>query len=121
MNWTKRVVSLALRCTAIAASLLYCAGSVAGQGSGFAHKTNGDANFSPATGRDRALANKIRHSLLRDRSLSSYAHNVKVVVHNGIVTLSGAVRSRDEKVAVELKASDVAGTRKVQSLLKAKS
>jgi hyperosmotically inducible periplasmic protein len=58
---------------------------------------------------DRDLARKIRQSLMKDKNLSTYAHNVKVIAHDGQVTLKGPVRSDDEKRAVEAKAIEVAG------------
>jgi hyperosmotically inducible periplasmic protein len=58
---------------------------------------------------DRDIAQKIRQSLMKDKTLSSYAHNVKVIAQDGQVTLKGPVRSDDEKRAVEAKATDVAG------------
>ena len=62
---------------------------------------------------DRDLAKKIRQSLVSDKSLSTYAHNVKVVAQGGHVTLKGPVRSEDEKKLVEAKATEVAGSGKV--------
>ena len=58
---------------------------------------------------DREIAKKIRQSLINDEGLSTYAHNVKVVVQGGQVTLKGPVRSEDEKKVVEAKAIEVAG------------
>jgi hyperosmotically inducible protein len=58
---------------------------------------------------DRELAQKIRKSLMADKSLSSYAHNVKVVAQGGQVTLKGPVRTEEEKRNVEAKAVEVAG------------
>ena len=58
---------------------------------------------------DRDLARNVRRSLVKDKSLSSYAHNVKVVAQDGKVTLKGPVRSAEEKQAVEAKAAEVAG------------
>ena len=58
---------------------------------------------------DRDLTQKIRRSLMRDKALSTYAHNVKIVSQAGRVTLKGPVRSDQEKQAVEAKAVDVAG------------
>jgi osmotically-inducible protein OsmY len=58
---------------------------------------------------DRDLAQKVRQSLMQDKSLSSYAHNVKVVAQGGTVTLKGPVRSDEEKRVVEAKAVEVAG------------
>ena len=58
---------------------------------------------------DREITQKIRRALMDDKSLSTYAHNVKVVAQEGQVTLKGPVRSEDEKKTVEAKATEVAG------------
>ena len=52
-----------------------------------------------------------------DKSLSTYAHNVKVITQNGQVTLKGPVRSDEEKRAIEAKAIAIAGENKVTSEL----
>jgi hyperosmotically inducible protein len=59
---------------------------------------------------DRDLMQKIRRSLMDDKSLSTSAHNVKIIAQNGQVTLKGPVASEDEKRAVEQKATSVAGS-----------
>ena len=59
---------------------------------------------------DRDLTKKIRQSIVADKSLSTYAHNVKVISQNGVVTLKGPVRSEEEKKAIESKAVAVAGS-----------
>ena len=69
---------------------------------------------------DREIARKIRQSIVQDKSLSSYAHNVKIIAENGEVTLKGPVRSDEEKTAVEAKAAEVAGADKVTSQLEVK-
>jgi osmotically-inducible protein OsmY len=61
---------------------------------------------SPA---DITLAQQIRKSVIADKSLSTYAHNVKIISQNGTVTLKGPVKSDDEKTAVVAKAVAVAG------------
>jgi hyperosmotically inducible protein len=58
---------------------------------------------------DRDLTQKIRRALMDDKTLSTYAHNVKVIAQDGQVTLKGPVRTEDEKKAVEAKATEVAG------------
>jgi osmotically-inducible protein OsmY len=58
---------------------------------------------------DRERMQKIRKSLMEDKSLSSYPHNVKVISQNGRVTLKGPVRSEEERKSVEEKATEVAG------------
>jgi hyperosmotically inducible protein len=64
---------------------------------------------------DLALVKKIRQSLMNDKSLSMYAHNVKVVAQGGHVTLKGPVRSEHEKKSVEIKATKIAGAGRVTS------
>ena len=62
---------------------------------------------------DRDLSRQVRKSIMQDKSLSTYAHNVKVIAQNGTVTLKGPVRSEDEKQAISSKAAEVAGKDKV--------
>ena len=72
-----------------------------------AHSNTADQQ-SEATS-DRMLTKKIRQSLIADKSLSTYAHNVKIITKGGMVTLKGPVRSEDEKSAIASKAAEVAG------------
>ena len=67
---------------------------------------------------DLDLTKRIRQSLMADKSLSTYAHNIKIVTANGRVTLNGVVRSQDEKGVVEMKAANIAGENKLPSDLK---
>ena len=75
-----------------------------------------DAQTNNAT--DLDLTKRIRQSIMADKSLSTYAHNIKIVTVNGSVTLNGVVRSDDEKAAVEMKAANIAGKNKVTNELK---
>lgn len=70
---------------------------------------------------DRDITQQIRQSIIKDKSLSTYAHNVKIVTQHGQVTLKGPVRSEDEKRAIEAKATEVAGESKVTSELSIKT
>jgi osmotically-inducible protein OsmY len=58
---------------------------------------------------DRELARKIRRSVVSDKSLSTDAHNIKIIAQDGNVTLKGPVKSEEEKQALESKAAEVAG------------
>jgi hyperosmotically inducible periplasmic protein len=69
---------------------------------------------------DREITQQIRQSVMKDKSLSTYAHNVKIIAQNGMVTLKGPVRSDDEKRTVETKAAEVVGQDKVTSELEVK-
>jgi hyperosmotically inducible periplasmic protein len=70
---------------------------------------------------DREITQQVRQSIVKDKSLSTYAHNVKVITQNGMVTLKGPVRSEEEKKAIEAKAAEVAGQDKVTNQLDVKS
>jgi hyperosmotically inducible protein len=69
------------------------------------------------TAEDRELAAKVRKAITDDKTLSTYAHNVKVIAHDGTVTLKGPVRSDEEKNSLEAKATEVAGAGKVTNEL----
>ena len=64
---------------------------------------------------DRETARLIRHEIYSDKSLSTYAHNIKIIARDGKVTLKGPVRTAVEKVAVETKAKEIAGATNVTS------
>ena len=66
---------------------------------------------------DRQLTAQIRRAIVKDKSLSSDAHNVKIIAQGGSVTLKGAVKSDAEKQAIESKAAQIAGEGKVNSEL----
>ena len=69
---------------------------------------------------DRDITRDIRRSITADKSLSTYAHNVKIISQNGMVTLKGPVRSEEEKSAIEAKAAEIVGKEKVTSQLEVK-
>jgi hyperosmotically inducible periplasmic protein len=58
---------------------------------------------------DRDLTQKIRQAIFADKSLSTYAHNIKVISQDGVVTLKGPVHSEDEKQSILAKATQIAG------------
>jgi len=70
---------------------------------------------------DRELMKKIRRAVVEDKSLSTYAHNVKIIAQNGKVTLKGPVRSEEEKQNIEQKATEVAGASNVTNQLTVKA
>ena len=59
---------------------------------------------------DRALTAKIRRAVMADKSLSTYAHNAKIISQGGVVTLKGPVRSDKEVRSLISKAIEAAGT-----------
>ena len=78
---------------------------------------NSARNKDHATTADQQSGNKsdtditrdIRRSIVSDKSLSTYAHNVKIIAQNGAVTLKGPVNSDEEKQTVASKAAEVVG------------
>jgi hyperosmotically inducible periplasmic protein len=76
--------------------------------------TADDQKMNPA---DRSITQKIRKAIHEDNSLSTYAHNVKIITQDGKVTLRGPVRSEEEKASIEAKAVAVAGPGNVTNQL----
>jgi hyperosmotically inducible protein len=79
-------------------------------------KSNKDASNSQTTPDDQkndtsdlSLTQQIRKGIMADKTLSTYAHNVKVVAVGGTVTLNGVVRTAEEKSKVAAIAAQVAG------------
>jgi len=70
---------------------------------------------------DRETTKQIRQAIIKDKSISTYGHNVKVITQNGMVTLKGPVRSEEEKQAIEAKAKEIAGPDKVTDDLEVKA
>lgn len=88
-------------------------------------KTNqGDASQGATTAdqqkmnpADRETSRQIRSAIVKDKSLSTYSHNIKIITQNGKVTLKGPVRSDEEKSNIEAKAAAVAGADNVTDML----
>jgi osmotically-inducible protein OsmY len=69
---------------------------------------------------DVRMAASVRKALTADSSLSTNAHNVKVMAEDGVVTLRGPVDSGAEMAKVEALAASVAGVTQVRSQLDVK-
>ncbi|HEY4085340.1 MAG TPA: BON domain-containing protein [Bryobacteraceae bacterium] len=69
---------------------------------------------------DQKLTASIRKSILDDKSLSTYAHNIKIISQDGTVTLKGPVRSEDERKSIVSKATAAAGNAKINDELSVK-
>jgi osmotically-inducible protein OsmY len=70
---------------------------------------------------DRELAAAVRKAIVRDKSLSTNAHNIKVIAKDGTVTLRGPVRSDDEKTKVSELTRQVEGVSNVDDQLLVKN
>jgi len=71
---------------------------------------NGDVN----------LSRKIRRAVVKDGTLSTMAHNVKIVAVAGHVTLRGPVQTEQEKTVIGNKADAIAGAGNVDNQLDVK-
>lgn len=69
---------------------------------------------------DRKLLAAVRRAVVGDKSLSTSAHNVKIVVKGGVVTLRGPVKSDEEKTGIQNLAQQVAGVTSVENQLDVK-
>ncbi len=114
-----------MRHSKIALTILFCAAAVIGYGQTPDANTKPDntkvnkrdrnagevtADQQKANATDQAMTKKIRQSIMADKSLSTYAHNIKIISQDGAVTLKGPVKSDDEKKAVMAKAVAVVGS-----------
>jgi len=72
-------------------------------------KAAATADKQKMSSEDRELTRKIRAAITGDKSLSTYAHNIKILAQDGKVTLKGPVRSDEEKTAILSKAMGLAG------------
>jgi hyperosmotically inducible periplasmic protein len=77
-------------------------------------KTADQQKMNPA---DRETTKKIRSALMDDKSLSTYARNIKIITTDGMVTLEGPVRPEEEKSAIDAKAKEIAGASNVRNEL----
>ena len=66
---------------------------------------------------DVEITRQIRRSITKDGSLSTNAHNVKIITNGGVVTLRGPVASAEEKAVVGKKAEKINGVGKVDNQL----
>jgi hyperosmotically inducible periplasmic protein len=80
-------------------------------------QTSPTADQQKMNASDREITQKIRKAINEDKSLSTYAHNIKIITQDGKVTLRGPVRSEDEKNNLETKAVAVAGKENVTNQL----
>jgi hyperosmotically inducible periplasmic protein len=70
---------------------------------------------------DREIMRHIRQDVVKDKSLSTYGHNVKIICEHGKVTLRGPVHSEEEKKAIEQHAVKYAGEGNVTNDLSVKT
>jgi hyperosmotically inducible periplasmic protein len=124
------VMAAGLLCLGARASLSQSSNSASAPDQGSVPADNSKSNATDPSNRsvtsgaqsnekgDLRITQSIRKSLMADKALSTYAHNIKVVTVDGHVTLNGVVRTDEEKADVEAKAASVAGPSNVVNDLK---
>jgi hyperosmotically inducible periplasmic protein len=66
---------------------------------------------------DIELLSTIRQEIVEEDTLSTSAHNIKIVTNNGAVTLRGPVNSSVEKSKVEILVQQISGVESVDNQL----
>jgi len=79
-----------------------------------ATKTPGDQSNDET---DLRITREIRKAVVDDGSLSTNAHNVKIITVDRVVTLRGPVNDANEKASIAAKARKVEGVKKVEDHL----
>ena len=80
--------------------------------------TPGDQSGTPE---DRKLTQSIRQAVMKDKSLTMTAKNVKIITARGKVTLRGPVNNAEEKTKINDLAKAAAGTVPVDNQLEVKA
>lgn len=107
------------------AAVLAAQPAVAGQhdadNSGRNVRDRDDATLTPedqgGSAADREVTANVRKAIVADDSLSTNAHNVKIITNNGVVTLRGPVKSAAEKEVIAAKAQKTGGVKRVDNQL----
>lgn len=88
-------------------------------------RDKGGATLTPEdqkeTRADRNLAASIRRAVVKDSSLSMNAHNAKIIVRSGNVTLRGPVENSSEKTKLQTIAEKTRGVKQVDNQLEPKA
>ena len=70
---------------------------------------------------DRPITAAIRREVVKNDSLSSDAHNIKIITRDGLVTLRGPVENAGEKIKLQAIAEKVKGVKQVDNQLESKT
>ena len=88
------------------------------QNRGQSHEQTADKQ--PDAKGDRMTAARVRKAIIADKGLSMYAHNVKVIVRGGQLTLKGPVRTEEEKQRVAADAATAVSANSIRNQLTVK-
>ncbi|MDY7540674.1 BON domain-containing protein [Undibacterium sp. RTI2.1] len=70
---------------------------------------------------DRKLLSLVRRNIVHEKSLSMSAHNIKIMTSDGVVTLRGPVKNKEEKVKLEKVTLDTPGVKSIDDQLDVKT
>jgi osmotically-inducible protein OsmY len=70
---------------------------------------------------DRKITAAIRRAVVKKKSLSLDAHNIKIITRDGLVTLRGPVENDAEKTKLQAIAEKVKGVKQVDNQLESKT
>ena len=88
-------------------------------------RDSGDATLTPEdqkeTRRDRDLTASVRRGVVKNKSLSLDAHNIKIITRDGVVTLRGPVETPKEKAKLQAIAQKTRGVKQVDNQLEPKT
>lgn len=62
--------------------------------------TSPTAETQSTNAKDVEVVKNIREKVVEDKTLSTYAHNVKIIAEGGRITLKGPVRSTEERTKI---------------------
>lgn len=84
-----------------------------------------DATLTPEdqkeTKQDVKITARIRKAVVKDKSLSTDAHNVKIITRSGVVTLRGPVENEAESMKIQKIATKARGVVRVDNQLEKKA
>ncbi len=75
----------------------------------------------PESRDDVRITKAIRKTIVKQKSLSSNAHNAKIITRDGVVTLRGPVENAAEKTKLESIAKKIKGVKQVDNQLEPKT
>lgn len=75
----------------------------------------------PETKEDLKITKAIRKAVVNQKSLSTNAHNAKIITRNGVVTLRGPVENLAEKDKLQSIAKKIKGVKQVDNQLEPKT
>lgn len=70
---------------------------------------------------DVKITQQVRRAIVKDKELSTDAHNVKIITRDGVVTLRGPVKDDGERAKIAAKAKHVTGVTRVENELEVAS